>query len=365
MNPTDRPLSRPLRRLVALLIGAAVAVALTACGEKKETVGGKTKQDRVVLLLDWIPNADHAGIYTGLANDRFKQLGIQLEAQSPSDPAAVIKQVAAGRVDLGISYQPEVMSARDEGVKIKAIAAIVPTPLNSVAWLKKSGIRSVKDLKGKTIATTGAYQDAYLDSSLTESGVKPSSVNKINVGYDVLKALLSGKADAIVGVYPNVEGVTLKQRNRPATVLTVDKIGVPKYNELVVIASEDALKDARRAEIYRRFLGGLSRGTLDAVKEPNAALAALRAADKALEKDPSLDASLKATLPLLGQSEDHPFGYMDPTVWLTFANWMRDNKLLKNAPDAPSAYTNDLLPGQGPGGAESHESEPTSTNGGY
>ena len=59
----------------------------------------------------------------------------------PSDPSAPIKEVAAGRVDLAISYEPEVLLAHDQGLPVKAVAAVVPTPLTSLIWLKGSGIR--------------------------------------------------------------------------------------------------------------------------------------------------------------------------------------------------------------------------------
>lgn len=353
-----RPLPTPLRTAAALLLAFVLAIGLSACGEKKEAVGGEVKQDRVILLLDWTPNANHAGIYTGIKNDRFTDQGIALEPQVPSDAASIIKQVAAGRADLGISYQPEVMSARDEGAKIKAIATIIPRPLNSLMWLKSSKIKSVKDLKGKTVATAGTYQSAYLETTLKDNGVDPKSVKQVNVNYSLVTALISGKADAVIGVYPNVEGVILKQRKKPVTIVPVDKAGVPPYNELVIIANENNLKDGKRAEIYRRVIAGLQRGTTDAIANAKAAETALIEADKELAKDKSLPESIKVTLPLLKQGT--PYGKMDPNIWLDFANWMRDNGLLKNAPDVPAAFTNDLLPGQPP-----KDSQSTSSTGGY
>ncbi|MFY9264638.1 MAG: ABC transporter substrate-binding protein [Solirubrobacterales bacterium] len=341
---------RPL--VLALLAFALLAAVFAAgCGEKDEAPApADLKKDRIVLLLDWFPNADHAGIYTGIENGAFTRQGISLDVKVPSDPAAVIKQVAAGRADLGISYQNEVMEARDAGVKIKAIAAVVNTPLNSLIWLKKSKIGSIKDLKGKKVGTSGAYGSTFLTVMLRNAGVKAGDVKQINVGYDLLPALVGGKVDAIIGAYYNVEGVQLKLRKRPATIIPVDRGGVPKYDELVVIASEENLKDTGRTETYRRFLAGLSGGTSAAIEDPKAAAGALVKHYDDLGKDRDfLDLSLKATLPVLKSAEDRPFGYMDPAVWTGFAAFMRDQGLLKKSPDAAAAYTNDHLPGQGPG----------------
>ncbi|MFY9487985.1 MAG: ABC transporter substrate-binding protein [Solirubrobacterales bacterium] len=347
------PLNRSSRLSTALLLGLALLAiaAIAGCGEKDENPpAADLKKDRIVLLLDWNPNADHAGIYTGMEQGTFDKQGIDVDVEVPSDPAAVIKQVAAGRADLGISYQNEVMEARDAGVKIKAIAAIVTTPLNSIMWLKKSKIKSIKDLKGKTVATSGAYGSTFLTVILKKVGLKPTDVKTVDVGYDLLPALVGGKADAIIGAYYNVEGVTLKQKNRPATIIPVDKAGAPKYDELVVIASEENLKDGGRTERYRRFLAGLANGTTLAIEDPKAAGDALVKSAKDLggKNREFLDLSLKETLPVLKPAEGSAFGYMDPGVWATFGAFMRDQGILKNPPNTEDAYSNDFLPGQGP-----------------
>lgn len=332
-------------RVLALLL-VVLGVFLAGCGEKDESTAGKQlKTDNVVLLMDWYPNADHAGIYTGIENGAFRDQGIVLQPKVPSDPSAVIKQVAAGRADLGISYQNEVMNARDAGVKIKAIGAIVNRPLNSLIWLKKSGIKQIKDLKGKKVGTSGAYGSTFLRVMLENAGLKASDVEQVNLGYDQLPHLIAGKVDAIIGVYFNVEGVQLQLRNRPATIIPVDEGGAPSYNELVVIASEKNLKDGGRGAIYRRFLTGLRDGTNAAIADQQLAAQSLMKNYADLKKDRDfLDASLKATLPVLKPTEGKPYGYMDPAIWTTFASYMRDNKLLKQAPNAQAAYTNELLP---------------------
>lgn len=347
MTRPDR--SMLCKAALAAVLALSLTVVAAGCGEKQETVGGETKQDLMTLLLDWTPNPNHAGVYTGIAKERFSDVGLDVKVETPSDPAAVIQQVAAGRADVGISYQNEVMAARDKGAKVKAVAAIVSTPLNSMIWLKSSGIDSVKDLKGKKVGTSGGDPSAFLKTILEKNDVDPKSVKDINVGYDLLPALLSKKVDAVIGVYGNVEGVTLQQKKRPATVLPVDKAGVPPYDELVLVASESALADGKKSDKIRRFIAGLERGTQDAVADPKAAATAILAADKTLDAD-FVDKSLAVTLPLLllTKNSPNPYGYLDPAKWESFANWMRDNELLENQPDAPAAYSNELLPGQPP-----------------
>ena len=87
------------------------------------------------LALDFYVNPDHAGIYTALENGYFEDAGLDVSPQVPSDPSAPIKQVAAGRVDLAISYEPEVVLARDQGLDVVAVAALVNGPLTSLISL--------------------------------------------------------------------------------------------------------------------------------------------------------------------------------------------------------------------------------------
>src|SRR3954453_1508232 len=157
----------------------ALALALAACGEKSEEVSAELQP--FSLTLDFYPNPDHAGIYMAQKLGYFEEAGLDLSIQAPTDPAAPIKEVAAGRTDLAISYEPEVMLAREEGLDVVAVAALVNRPLTSMIWLKKSGIKGIGGLKGKTIATAGIpYQDAYLKAILGRVNLTPDAVKVVN-----------------------------------------------------------------------------------------------------------------------------------------------------------------------------------------
>ncbi len=147
----------------------------------------------------------------------FEEAGLDVSIDAPSDPAAPIKLVAAGRSDLAISYEPEVALAHEQGLDVVAIGALVNRPLTSLIWLKKSGIKGVGDLEGKTIATAGIpYQEAFLKTILSRVHLSPADVKAVNVGFGLLPALVGGSAQAMLGGYSNVEGVDLQPaRQRP------------------------------------------------------------------------------------------------------------------------------------------------------
>ena len=330
-----------IRRLAPLV---AVLVLLAGCGEKEETLEPKGSK-KLELLLDYFPNADHAPIYAAQANGHFREAGLDVDIRQPADPAAPIKQVAAGRVDLAISYEPEVLRARDKGLRVVAVGALVQKPLTSIISLPRARIRKPADLKGKTVGTAGIdYQSAYLRTILLDAGVDPKTVKERNVGFGLTPALLTRKVDAVLGAFWNYEGTELTLRKRKPRIIRIEKAGVPEYDELVLVANEDALE--RDAPKIRAFIGALSRGARDLKESPT------RAVDGLLRANPDLDprlqrAAVRVTLPLFLPPPGKPYGYQDPTQWEAFAVWMQENDLLRESAGARNAFTNDYLPGSG------------------
>ena len=167
--------------VIAALALVALTIGLGGCGKKSETGSGETQP--LSLTLDFYPNPDHAGIYVAQQRGYFTEAGLDVSIAAPSDPAAPIKQVAAGQSDLAVSYEPEVALAHDKGLGVVAIAALVNRPLTSMIWLKESGINGIPSLKGKTVATAGIpYQDAFLKTILARAKLSSSDVKAVNVG---------------------------------------------------------------------------------------------------------------------------------------------------------------------------------------
>jgi putative hydroxymethylpyrimidine transport system substrate-binding protein len=337
-----------IRRSLGVAMAVAVialALGLAACGEKSEDVTGEAQP--LSLTLDFYPNPDHAGIYMAQKLGYFEEAGLDVSIHTPSDPAAPIKLLAAGRTDLAISYEPEVALANEKGLDAVAVAALVDRPLTSMIWLKKSGIEGIGSLRGKTIATAGIpYQDAYLKTILARDNLSPTDVKTVNVGYGLLPAIAGGRADAMLGGFRNVEGVDLRLRGLGPVVTPVDRLGVPTYDELVLVARRARLEED--PEAIRLFVAALARGTAAAVERPNAAVTALLEANRDL--DPRLTrAEVRATLPLLEPGDPgRPYGYMDPAHWSEFIAWMRDNGLISSLPSPSRLLSNAYLPGSIP-----------------
>jgi putative hydroxymethylpyrimidine transport system substrate-binding protein len=338
------------RRLIATIVSLLAAVALGACGEKTEpgagSGSGKALQPFTVVL-DYLPNADHAAIYAAQADGEFERAGLDVKIDTPPDPSAPLKFLQAGRADLAITYPPELLSARDKGAQVVSVGALVQKPLTTLMAIEGSGVRAAADLRGKTVGTAGIpYQAAYLKTILARAHVPEASVRRIDVGFNLTAAMVSKKVDATLGAFWNYEGVDLARKGRKPVILRMERLGVPTYPELVFAARRTSLTPGNAARI-RRFLQALARGAARVRDDPTAA------ADALVKFNPSLDrglqlASIRATTPVLfPAAAARPYGWQNQDQWHAYGEWMFRNHLLRRHPQAEVAFTNEFLPGQG------------------
>lgn len=324
-----------------ILIALCALFVLPGCGEKVDTLRPQTERE-FQLMLDYFPNADHAPIYAAEAAGYFEDAGLDLKIRQPADPAAPIKQVAAGRVDLAISYEPEVMRARSQGLHVVAVGALVRGPLTSIISLPKAKIDDPKDLRGKTVGTAGIdYQSAYLQTILERANVPQDSVKERNVGFNLVPTLLTGKVDAILGGFWNYEGIDLEQRGKKPRIIRLQEVGVPHYDELVFVTNADALE--RQGPMIKRFLSALRRGAIGLRQDPEAGVDALVKANRDLDRKLQA-ATVRATLPYFLPPRGKPYGWQDPKQWREFGAWMADAGLIESGADGAS--TNAFLPGR-------------------
>jgi len=338
---------RPARTAAATVLAVlTTALALSACGSKKDVTTTRGGLERVDLVLDYLPNADHAPIYAAQATGAFKAAGLDVHIQTPSDPAAPLKLVAAGRADIAISYEPELLLARDKGAHLASIGALVQKPLTSIISLGGK-VTTPKDLKSTKVGTAGIpYQSAYLKTIATGAGVDPASIHEINVGFNLVPSMLSKKVDATLGAFWNIEGVQLRREHKQPTIIRMDQAGLPTYQELVFVADNDKLQEKGVGDVMRRFLQAVARGAKAVKADPDVGADALVKADPDLNRDFTL-ATVKATLPVFfPDDQSFPFGYQNADEWKAYGQWMLDNGLVKTLP-TPTSLTNEFLPGRG------------------
>lgn len=324
----------------------SLAMALSACGAKQDVIStSQTKPFSV--MLDWFPNADHAALYSAIAHGDFRAVGLDVRPVVPAETAEPLKLLAAGKVDMAISYEPQLLLARDEGLKLVAIGALVQRPLTSIIALPGQHVKSVADLAGKTVGTAGIpYQSVELRAALQSVGVNPALVKEVNVGFNLVPAMLSGKVAATLGGYWNYEGIQLGLLRKHPVVIHVDDAGVPTYDELVLVVREDEAHT--QGQDLRAFLQALSQGEHEVRADPAAGASLVVKANPSLEPKLQLASIQKTLSAALPSDHSKPFGYQDPTAWAAFGTWMFTHQLLQHDPSAGlPPFTNEFLPGQG------------------
>jgi len=274
---------------VLVSAGLLCLIALAGCATKRDALSAPSVK-RFAVMLDFFPNADHAALYSAIAHGDFRAVGLDVQPTAPADPAEPLKLLAAGRVDMAISYEPELLLARDQGLKLVSVGALVQRPLTSIIALPGHHVAQVSDLAGKRVGTAGiAYQSDELRTALLHAGVKASTVKEANVGFNLIPAMLSGQVDATIGGFWNYEGIQLRLAHKHPLVIPIDKTGVPTYDELVLVVREDEAR--RRGQDLRAFLQALTQGEREVRSDPAAA---------ASRRSPPR--SLRATSPLVGSS---------------------------------------------------------------
>jgi putative hydroxymethylpyrimidine transport system substrate-binding protein len=319
---------------------------MSACGSEHDVTSAPSIKPFTVML-DFFPNADHAALYSAIANGDFRAAGLDVHPQVPAEPADPLKLLAAGKVDMAISYEPELLLARDQGLKLVSIGALVQRPLTSIIALPGQHVRTVADLAGKRVGTAGIpYQAAELRTALGAAGVNPASVSEVNVGFNLVPAMLSGKVAATLGGFWNYEAIQLRLLHRHPVVIPVDEAGVPRYNELVLVVRQDEARE--RGQDLRAFMQALTRGEREVRANPRAAAALVVKANPSLEPKLQLE-SIRQTLPAATPAnQSDPYGWQEPSAWASFGAWMLAHGLIQHDPNGGlPPFTNEFLPGQG------------------
>ncbi|RUQ33920.1 MAG: ABC transporter ATP-binding protein [Candidatus Competibacteraceae bacterium] len=252
---------------------------------------------KLTVMLDWFVNPDHAALVVAQQKGFFAAQNLEVELQTPADPNDPPKLVAAGKVNLAITYQPQLMMHVTAGLPIKRVGTLIATPLNTLVVLKNGPVKTLADLKGRKIGySVGGFEETLLKTMLAKAGLKMEDVTLVNVNFSLSPALLSGQVDAVIGAFRNFELNQLDLAKKPGRAFYPEEEGLPPYDELVLIAQRDALNDPRLG----RFMAALEQATLYLINHPDEAWKAF------IVQHPDLDDELnrrawRDTLPRLAR----------------------------------------------------------------
>jgi putative hydroxymethylpyrimidine transport system substrate-binding protein len=299
------------------------------------------------LILDFTPNAVHAGIYRALAAGYYRRENIDLQVVAPSATVEPLSLVSAGRAQFGLADGSDVASEIDQGGHDEAVMAIVQRPVGGLIALTSERLHSPAQLQGRTVGITGVPSDlAVLDTEVRHAGGDPAKVHVVTVGFNGAQALLAGRLAAFTGFVPD-DGVGLEVQGHPITPFWLDRNGGPPYPGLVAFTN-NALARSDPA-LVRDFVAATVRGYQDTLQDPSRSLTELLRANPGLSRALTA-ASLRAYLPLFdaggAPSDLRSVGRIQPAHIAALSRWMLANRLI-SAPIPFARYGTDaFLPGE-------------------
>jgi putative hydroxymethylpyrimidine transport system substrate-binding protein len=318
------------RPLIAVLLAAAVALA-AGCGATGNSSDSRPDQD-AKLLLDFSPNAVHAGIYLALQRGYDEAEGVNLDVEPPGQSTDGIKALLSGQEDLAIVDIHDLAIAQSKGKDVVGVMAIVQTPLAAV--LAQPDVARPKDLEGRKVGVTGLpSDDAVLASIVKGDGGDPDQVKKVTVGFNAVQALLSRKVSGATAFW-NAEGVALKAKRPGIKLFQVDDYGAPSYPELVLATSRETLET--NGPVVRATIRALRRGYESAINDPESAVSALTDAEPALKRDLTSE-ELDAVSPSFTAGADF-FGQLQPDVLAKWATWEQKFGIVKAEPNVAKMF---------------------------
>jgi len=315
-----------MRRAVALLAAVLLLTGVAGCGGNGAEPGAPKG---VTLVLDFVPNAVHSGIYAAQRQGYYGNEGIDLTIRQPGESTDAPKLLAAGRADFAILDIHDLGIAREHGLNVVGTMPIVQRPLASVIARGNGPVRRPRDLEGHAVGVTGLPSDeAVVDSEVSADGGDPAGVDRVTIGFNAVSSLAAGKVDAATGFW-NAEGVALRSQGVPVRIFKVNRYGAPPYPELILTASRHTIDSD--PELVDAMVAATTRGYEFVSDDPAKGLGDL------LAEVPSLDrgdqaAQLHALLPDLRPA---PF---DQGVLQEWADWDLEHGLLERPLDVEKAF---------------------------
>jgi len=315
-----------MRGAVALLAAVLALAGPAGCGGNGAEPGAP---QGATLVLDFVPNAVHSGIYAAASRGYYDDEGVDLKIQPPGESTEAPKLLGAGKVEFAILDIHDLGIARERGIDLVGVMPIVQRPLASILARGDGPVRSPRDLQGRGVGVTGLPSDeAIVDSEVAADGGDPAEVKRVTIGFTAVPSLAAGKVDAATGFW-NAEGVALRRQGVPVRVFKVDRFGAPPYPELVLTTSRETLESD--PDLVDSVVAATRRGYAFAESDPGAALGDLLASDPSLDRADQ-EAQMKSLLPVLAP---RPFDFEVLREW---ADWDFQHGLLEKPLGVEQAF---------------------------
>ncbi|WP_232735728.1 ABC transporter substrate-binding protein [Alteribacter populi] len=318
-------------------------VMMAGCNSGEENSAAKESEDlqEVEIMLDWYPNAVHSYLYVADEKGYFEEEGLDVDIIFPTNPTDPINLAATGEVTLGITYQPDVITARNENIPVVSVAAIVRSPLNHIIHLEGEDIQSPRDLEGKQVGYPGIpVNEPLLQTMVTEDGGDIDQVELIDVGFDLGSSIVTERVDAVIGAYINHEVPVLEHQEHHVNSFNPTDYGVPSFYELVMVTNEDHLEENK--PVIQSFWSAAQKAYEFMKENPDESLDILFSHEDQENFPLIREVEEKSLDILLAKMEDEgePFGSQFEESWQETIEWLHETGYIEEKPDADGIFIN-------------------------
>lgn len=328
-----------MRRILPLLTILVLAALLSACGGG--SAGDARPNADATLMLDFTPNAAHAGIYSALARGFDDAEGVHLTVRVPGSSTDAVKLLLSGRTQFSVMDVHDLALAGARGRDLVAVMSIVQRPLAAV--LAAPDVRTPRDLAGRKVGVTGLpSDDAVLRSIVEGAGGDFDAVERVTIGFNAVPALLGGRVAGATAFW-NVEGVALRSARPGMHDFRVDAYGAPPYPELVLVTTRTRLRDD--PALVHATVRALVRGYGVTVHDPASSLNDLASRVRGLDRD-QLEQQLDVLIPALSPPGGR-IGGLDPQVLARWARWEARFGIVATPPDVRRLFDTQVVPDSG------------------
>ncbi|MEZ5180826.1 MAG: ABC transporter substrate-binding protein [Acidimicrobiales bacterium] len=338
MTPSTTSRRRALAGRAALAL-----LPLAACGGGGASSDGSSASlRRFTVVLDWTPNTNHAGMYVAQAEGWYRDAGLDVRFVEPGE-AGSLQGLVAGKADVAVSVQEEVLPAIAQGLPVQSVAAILEHNTSSLVSLASDGIETPSDLEGATYGGYGGpLEQALIDALVTCDGGDPSKVRSVDVGDADYRIGLERDQYDVVWIFDGWDGIRLDQADVATNRIELaDQTEcIPDWYTPLLATSTDV--EAERPDDLRAFLAATARGYREAMADPSAAADALLAG--APDLDPALVRASAEYLASRYADDPASWGHQDPEVWARFTDFLDGAGMLDAEVDPAAAWTDEYLP---------------------
>lgn len=333
-----------MKKYLAILLIVGILASLVACqsGTTPQDNNSEKSLEKITVILDWVPNTNHTGIYSALEQGFFAEEGLTVEIIQPADGGSA-ELVAAGQGEFGISYQEQVTYARTAAapLPIKAIAAIIQNNTSGFASPAAKNILTPKDFEGKKYGGWGSpMEEATLKAVMEIAGTDFNQLEMVDIGAADFFTSVERHVD-LYWIYYGWDGVAAELRDYEINFMLLQEIDPALNFYTPVIITNEALI-ANNPELIERFMRAASKGYEFAIENPEGAAADLLKHVPELEEEMVIASQKYLAAEYKGNASR--WGEMKQEIWETYANWMYERNLLEGKLDAVEAFTNDFLP---------------------